>query len=103
MSKRKYDLHDGKSGAAITVRVVPRSSQNEISEVLDDGTIKIRQLPAVTDEAANKNLLAFLAQVLEVNPKQLEIVAGISGNDKLITILDLDKELVQERILRHLA
>jgi uncharacterized protein (TIGR00251 family) len=103
MEKRKFDLHDGKSGAAITVRVIPRSSQNEISEVLDDGTVKIRQVAAPNEAQANGLLLHFLAEVLEVNPKQLEIVAGASGNDKLITIIDLDKQSVHDRILRHLA
>ena len=42
MSERKFHLHDGKVGAAITVRVTPRASKNEISEILDDGTIKVR-------------------------------------------------------------
>lgn len=103
MMERKYNLHDGKSGAAITVRVTPRSRQTEISEILDDGTIKVRLAKTQNEEKSNQELIAFLAGVLETEPKNLEIVAGLSGNDKLITITGMDKGLVQERILKNIA
>lgn len=103
MKERNFNLHDGKTGSAITVRVTPRSSRNEISEILDDGTVKVRLMAAPGGEKTNQALLEFLAQVLQVSPAQLEIVAGATGNDKLITITDLDKTQVQDRILKSLA
>jgi hypothetical protein len=103
MKERNFNLHDGKTGAAITVRITPRSSRDEISEILDDGTVKVRLTAAGNEEKANQALLVFLAKVLGVNTGQLEIVAGLSGNDKLITITDLDKTLVHERILQNIA
>jgi len=103
MKDREFHLHDGKSGAAITVRVTPRASRDEVSEILDDGTVKIRLVAAQGEEKSNHALIAFLAEILEVNPSQLEIVGGKQGNDKLITITDLDKEKVHERILKHIA
>lgn len=42
MSDKKIKLHDGKKGSALAVRVTPRASRNEIVELLDDGTIKVR-------------------------------------------------------------
>ncbi len=103
MKEREFHLHDGKMGAAITVRVTPRASQNEISEILDDGTVKIRLTAAQNEEKANQALINFLSQVLQVQPSQVEIIAGLSGNDKLVTITDLDKTTVQERILKHIS
>lgn len=103
MSDRKFNLHNGKTGAAITVRIQPRASQNEIHEILSDGTVKIYMKGTQNDEKTNQALIGFLSRVLEVEPTQLEIVAGQAGNDKLITILDLDKALVQERILKQVA
>ena len=103
MKEREFHLHDGKMGAAITVRVTPRASQNEISEILDDGTVKIRLAAAQNEEKANQALIDFLAQVLQVKPAQVEIIAGLSGNDKLVTVTDLDKSTVQERILKHIS
>ncbi len=103
MKEREFHLHDGETGAAITVRVTPRSSRNEISEILDDGTVKIRLTAPSTQEQTNQALIAFLAKVLSVNPSQLEIVAGSAGVDKLITIMNVDKADVQERILQNIA
>ena len=99
MKEREFNLHDGKMGSAITVRITPKSSQNGISEILDNGTIKIRLTAPATEEKINRELILFLAEVLKVDPSQLEIVAGFSGKDKLVTITNLSKETVQERIL----
>ncbi len=103
MKEREFHLHDGKMGAAITVRVTPRSSRNEISEILGDGTVKIRLTASPNEEQTNQALIAFLAKVLGVGPAQIEIVAGSTGNDKLVTITDMDKADVQERILQNIA
>ncbi len=103
MKEREFNLHDGKTGSAITVRITPRASRNEISEILDDGTIKIRLTAPPNEELTNKALVAFLAQVLSVQQSQVEVVAGSTGIDKLVTITDLDKSEVQERILKNIA
>lgn len=103
MKDRSFQFHDGQMGAAITVRITSRASQNEISEILDDGTIKIRLTASQTVEKSNQALISFLAEILEINPKQLEIVAGASGSDKLVTIIGMDKWAVQEHIMAHLT
>ncbi|MDR3575131.1 MAG: DUF167 domain-containing protein [Anaerolineaceae bacterium] len=102
-SDRKFILHNGQSGAAITVRVTPKASQNEISEIMNDGTVKVRLTSPLDDVKTNQALVAFLAEVLEIAPSQLDIVAGHADKDKLITVLNLDTNIVQERILKHLA
>ncbi len=98
-NQRAFNLHNGRMGAAITVRVIPRSSRNEIAEVQADGTIKIRLTAAPVEGQANKALIEYLAEILDVAKSKIEIVAGLSGRDKLITILDLDSDTVQEKIL----
>lgn len=103
MREREFNLHDGKMGAAITVRVTPKSSRNEISEILDDGTVKVRLTAPPTEVEINQALISFLAQVLGAHPSQLEIVAGSMGKDKLVTITDMDKAAVQEKILQNIA
>jgi uncharacterized protein (TIGR00251 family) len=103
MADRKYHLHSGKKGAAVAIRVTPRASRNEITEIQSDGTIKIRLTAPPVEGKANEELLKFLAEVLDISPSKLEIVAGETGRDKLVSILDLDAEAVHERIIRHLA
>jgi uncharacterized protein (TIGR00251 family) len=101
--QRKFHMHDGKLGAAITVRITPRSSKNEISEVLNDGTIKIRLTAPPLEGKANEMLIEFLADVLDVKKGQLDIVAGTTGREKIITITGLDAATVQARLLKKIS
>ncbi len=102
MPKRSFHLHDGKVGAAIAVRVTPRASRNKIVEILADGTIKIHIAAPPVDGEANEKLIEFLSDVLNIPRSRLEIVAGVSGRDKLISVLDMDAETVHQRIVAHL-
>ncbi|HEX2997761.1 MAG TPA: DUF167 domain-containing protein [Anaerolineales bacterium] len=103
MSDRKFNLHSGKKGSALAVRVTPRASQNEIVELMEDGTIKVRIAAPPSDNEANETLIKFMAEVLGVSKSRLDIVAGASGRDKLISIVDMDAETAHQRILAYLA
>jgi uncharacterized protein (TIGR00251 family) len=103
MSDRKFNLHGGKKGSALAVRVTPRASHNEIVELLEDGTIKVRIAAPPSDNEANEALIGFLSEVLGVSKSRLDIVAGASGRDKLISVVDMDAETAHQRILAYLA
>ena len=98
---RKFKLHDGKYGAALTIRVTPRSRKTEFSGILDDGTLRIRISAPPREGKANKELIKFLSKILKVRKKQIEIVAGEKSLDKIVSVLDLSAEQVQKRILEN--
>ena len=99
----KFNLHDGVKGAALAIRVTPRASKNEISEIRSDGTVRIRLTAPPLEGKANEALLSFLSEILDVPRSKIEIVACETGRDKLVSILGLDAETVHARILQHLA
>ncbi len=103
MASRQYHLHNGQKGSALAIRVTPRASRNEISEILSDGTVKVRLTAPPVEGKANQALIEFLAEILEVPRTRIEIIAGTTGKDKLVSILDLDASTVHERILRKLS
>ena len=103
MSDRKFRLHGGQKGSALAVRVTPRASRTEIVEMLDDGTIKVRLAAPPVDNEANLALIEFLADILGVSKSRLDIVAGVTGRDKLIAVLDMDAETAHQRIVAHLG
>jgi hypothetical protein len=103
MADRKFHLHNGKSGAAITVRVTPRASKNEISEILDDGTVKIRLTTPPEESVSNQALMLFLADVLGVKTSQIEIVAGTNSKDKIVAVTNMDSSVLQNKILQKLS
>lgn len=100
---RKFHLHDGKKGAAIAVRVTPRASRNEIMEIQSDGTVKIHLTAPAHEGMANEELIKFLSEVLGAPKSHIDIVAGASGRDKLISVLNMDAVEVHNRIVGHLG
>ena len=101
--EKTYHLHDSKGGSALAVRVTPRSRKNEIVEVMDNGTVRIRLTTSPDKQEMNRALIEFLAQVLEVPSNRIEIVAGESGREKLVSIIDLDASTVQQRVLSQMS
>jgi len=103
VARRKYRLHDGRAGSALAVRVTPRASRDQITEVLGDGTVKIQLTAAPVDGEANERLIVFLAKILDVPKSRVEIVAGATGRDKLISVVGMDASTLHARITDHLS
>jgi len=95
---REFKITDAKQGAAFTVHVVTRASKNEIAGRMGDA-IKVRLTAPPVEGKANKALIAFLARRLGVRKSQIEIVAGKTSHDKVISVLDLSPVEVEERLL----
>ncbi len=103
MPERNLHLHDGRKGAALAVRVTPRASRNEISEVLSDGTVKIHLTAPPVDGKANEALLKFLAGILHVPLSHLDVVAGANGRDKIISVVDMDAATLHRKIVENIS
>jgi uncharacterized protein (TIGR00251 family) len=102
-TERNFKLHNGKMGAAITVRITPRTAKNEITEILNDGTVKIRLTAPPVEGRANQGLIDFLAEVLNIKPARIEIISGLTSRDKIVSIMDMTPEEVQTRSLQHIS
>lgn len=102
MTQRDYKLHNGKRGAAIAVRITPRAARNQIVGALQDGTVKIHITAALSEGQANGELIAFLSGILGVSRDRIEIVAGDTGRDKLVSVLDMDSQTLHTRIVENI-
>jgi uncharacterized protein (TIGR00251 family) len=102
MAQRKFHLHDGQKGAALAVRVTPRASRNEIVGALHDGTIKIRITAPPDEQQSNAGLVDFLSEILGIGKSRIEVVAGATGRDKLISVLDIDSETLHRKIVENI-
>jgi uncharacterized protein (TIGR00251 family) len=99
---RRFRFHDGRTGSAMAVHVTPRSRKNELTGISADGTLRIRLTAPPVEGSANKALLELLAHILGVRASALEIIAGDKGRDKIISVVDLDTHIVEERVRKHL-
>ena len=98
MAEKKDPQQGERPGASLAFRVTPRAKKNEITEVMEDGTLKIRITAPPVEGKANEALLQFLAEVLELPPARLKIVAGRSNRDKQIRVDGLARETIFQRI-----
>ena len=102
MANRQFRLHNGQRGVALAVRITPRASRNEVTEIQSDGTVKVRLIATSAGGDDNKQLVEFLSEVLGCPPSKLDIVAGLSGRDKLVSIIGMETEEVHQRLLAYI-
>lgn len=99
MSDRKFEITDARGGAALGVRVVTRATETELVGRNEDNTLKIRlKATPAGDPSANKELVEFLANRLGVEVGKIEIVAGESNRDKILSIEGLTVQDVEEKL-----
>jgi uncharacterized protein len=68
----------------IKVKVVPKSPKTEITDIMADGTYKIRVAAPPTDGKANAELLKFLKKGLGLS--EASIISGQTDRVKLIKL-----------------
>ncbi len=92
-----------KSDTIIRIRVIPRAKKSEISQVLADGTIKIRLTAPPVEGKANQALVRFLADVFDISPSNVEIISGVKGRKKIVLIEGINQKtaraIIDEQIL----
>ncbi len=70
----------------LSVKVVPRSSRNEIVGQQADGTLRIKVAAVPEKGKANAELCDFLAREFGVGRSRVEVVAGHSSPRKQVVI-----------------
>lgn len=100
MIGRKFNFHDGEKGSALAVRITKGRGKQRIKKILEDGTIVINLSEKTED--INQELIKFLSNKLDITQKQFDIIAGAESNEKLLSILDVDSEEIQELVLNNL-
>ena len=97
---RKFS--DGKSGAAIAVKVTPRAKQNQVVKILEDNSVKIKLRAAPVDGKANIELIKYLAKVLNIRKSNLEILVGETSRNKLISVYGLTNSEINKRLISEI-
>jgi uncharacterized protein (TIGR00251 family) len=80
----------------ISVRVIPRSSRNVLE--WDEGSIRARLTAPPVDGAANAALIELLSKQLALPRRNIEIVRGATSRQKIIEIVGLTLEEVEQRV-----
>jgi uncharacterized protein (TIGR00251 family) len=78
------------------VRVIPRSSKNLIE--WEEGRLKVHVTAPPVDGAANNALIALLAECLTVHKRDIQIVRGTTGRNKVVEITGISAEAIEKKI-----
>ena len=70
----------------IRVKVIPKSSKTEFAGILPDGTWKIKVAAAPEKGKANRALIDFLADHLNVAKSRIRITSGETSQQKRIHV-----------------
>jgi uncharacterized protein len=78
------------------VRVIPRSSKNLIE--WEEGGLKVHLTAPPVDGAANTALIALLAQCLGLHKRDIQIVRGTTGRNKIVEITGISAGAIEKKI-----
>ena len=70
----------------LSVKVIPKSSRNQIVDIQADGTLRIKVAAAPEKGKANAELCIFLAKEFGVGSSCVEVVAGHASPRKQVVI-----------------
>lgn len=90
-------LRSGPRGVHLTVRVQPRAPRSEVAGVSGDA-LRLRIAAPPVDQAANRELLRFLAELLGVPRSQLELRAGSAGRTKRVLVEGMEPGEIRRRL-----
>jgi len=82
----------------IRVRVLPRSSREELAGFDEAGCLKVRLTAPPVEGEANRALVKFLARRLGVSRARVHLVRGATSRTKWIEVEGLEDEELRQRL-----
>jgi hypothetical protein len=91
-------LSNSGRGARISLHVHPGASRNEVVG-FTGGVLRVRIAAPPVRDKANKELIAFLSQILGVSKDALTIIHGRASKNKVLAIEGMSQEQIMKRLL----
>lgn len=85
------------NGTVLSVRVVPRSSKNQIDGIVD-GMLRVRLAAAPVEGAANAALIELLARRCGIPKSRISILSGERAKQKRLLLRGIDAGEVSKRL-----
>jgi uncharacterized protein (TIGR00251 family) len=91
-----------KDGALIEVFVQPRAARDSVEGIHGDA-LKLKVKAPPVDDRANRAIEKLLADLLDLPPSTVAVVAGHSSRRKRIAVTGASREQVENRLNRVLT
>jgi uncharacterized protein len=93
----EWSIAEANGSVTFNVRVVPRSSRNQIVGV-EGGALKIKLTAPPVEGAANAALIEFIAEWLDVRRSAVSIISGDKARNKIVRVNGVTRGRVLERL-----
>ena len=80
------------------VHVIPGSKLNQIAGYMDNGSLKIKLKAKPLEGKANKELVKFLSEILDIKTSEIEIDMGFTSKNKIIRIWNVEKSRILQKL-----
>lgn len=98
MKKEEFRIQQIANGVVVRVKVVPRSSRTAIAGIYQ-GSLKIHLTSPPVENAANRDLIAYLAKKLKIPKSAVQIVSGAKSREKRLALYGVNKQEILNLIL----
>jgi hypothetical protein len=68
------------------LRIIPNAKKTMIAWMMWDGNLKIRINSIPENWKANKELILFISKELKIKKSQIEIISGLTSQNKIVKI-----------------
>ena len=85
----------------ISIRVHPNATRNEVAG-FSDGVWQVKVSAPPVKGKANRELVTFLAKVLDVSKSSLSIAKGHTSRNKVIAVEGLTEGEIMKRLVRRI-
>jgi uncharacterized protein len=86
---------------SIVVQAHPRAKRNEVVR-FEEGVWHLKIAAPPTEGKANKVLIDFLSEILDVSKSSITIEKGVASHRKLIFIEGITKKMAEEKLRKLL-
>lgn len=92
------DIREEKDGVVFRVRVQPRASRNQLAGVMD-GALRVRLTAPPVDGEANEACVRFLAGLLGVPARSVQLISGHTGRNKAVKVAGITAKEVADLLV----
>ncbi|MBQ2644000.1 YggU family protein [bacterium] len=90
-------IQQHKNGLLLNIKLTPNSSKNEILGYTED-YIKIKVSAPPNENKANKKLIEFISEFLNISKSNIELLTGDKSRYKKILIKNCQEEYIKQKI-----
>jgi uncharacterized protein len=94
-------LKEVAGGVQLAVKLQPRASRQQISGI-HGSELKISVTAPPVDAAANRALIEFVAEILDLSRSAVELIRGQTSRHKTLLVRGVSAEIIVERLSPHL-